>query len=145
MVRWPDVGREGYTNPAAVTGLDIFPTIMEIADVNAPRGDGQSLVEKIKGKVERTEEPLYWHYPHYSNQGGPPSSAVRLGDYKFIQRLEDGRYHLYNLANDPEENHDLVTELPEKSTQMRSMLLSWFNEVGAEMLREKDGKIPWNP
>ena len=28
---------------------------------------------------------LYWHYPHYSNQGGIPSGAIRVGDWKLIE------------------------------------------------------------
>ena len=145
LVRWPGVGKAGYTNSAAVTGLDLFPTIMEISGERKTDVDGQSLVSKIKGEVNSTEMPLYWHYPHYSNQGGMPASAVRLGDYKLIQRLEDGQYHLYNLMSDPEEKNDLSTELPEKALQMKSMLLSWYKEVDAKFLREKDGKIPWSP
>ena len=107
--------------------------------------DGHSLVSRIKGEVEHTKNPLYWHYPHYSNQGGMPASAVRLGDYKLIQRLEDGRHHLYNLVNDPGELHYLSEENSEKKAQMKEMLHSWYNEVGAGVLREKEGKTPWKP
>lgn len=145
LVRWPGVGKAGYTNPAAVTGLDLFPTIMEISGASKMDVDGESLVSKIKGDVDHTKQPLYWHYPHYSNQGGMPASAVRLGDYKLIQRLEDGRYHLYNLAEDPEEKYDLSRKFPEKTLQMRAMLLAWYREVGAEFLRDKGGKVPWRP
>ncbi|MBT5074474.1 MAG: sulfatase [Kordiimonadaceae bacterium] len=145
MVRWPNVGKTDYTNPAAVTGLDIFPTIMEIAGADKSNIDGNSLVSKIKGEIESTEQPLYWHYPHYSNQGGMPASAIRLGDYKLIQRLEDGRHHLYDLSKDPDELHDLANEMPEKVEQLRSMLFSWYKEVDAEFLREKDGNTPWEP
>ncbi|MBT5187535.1 MAG: sulfatase [Kordiimonadaceae bacterium] len=145
IVRWPNNGKEAYTNPAAVSGLDIFPTIMEIAGIEAGDVDGNSLVSKIKGEVERTEEPLYWHYPHYGNQGGMPASAVRLGQYKLIQRLEDGRYHLYDLSNDPGEHRDIAQNMPEKTQELRSLLLNWYKEVDAQFLREKDGKVPWRP
>lgn len=145
LVKWPTVGSAGYENPAAVSGLDLFPTIMEISGVEGINVDGQSLVSKIKGEVERTEQPLYWHYPHYSNQGGMPASAIRLGAYKLIQRLEDGRHHLYNLENDPGEKHDLAEEQPQRAAKMRSMLLAWYKETNAEFLREKDGNTPWRP
>ena len=145
LVRWPTIGKAGYENPAAVSGLDLFPTIMEISGIDKINGDGHSLVAKLKGEVESTEQPLFWHYPHYSNQGGMPASAVRLGDYKLIQRLEDGRYHLYNLADDPGEKKDLADKLPDKAAQMRSMLLTWYEEVSAEYLRQKDGNTPWRP
>lgn len=145
LVRWPTQGKAGYENPAAVSGLDLFPTIMEISGIENKNVDGQSLVSKIKGEVERTDEALYWHYPHYSNQGGMPASAIRLGDYKLIQRLEDGRNHLYNLNSDPGEKFDLANEQPERVEKMRSMLFKWYQETGAEFLREKDGNKPWKP
>jgi len=71
--------------------------------------------------------------------------AIRLGNYKLIQRLEDGRYHLYDLAKDPDEQHDLANLMPEKAEQLRSMLFSWYIEVDAEFLREKEGNTPWKP
>ena len=43
------------------------------------------------------EHPLFWHYPHYGNQGGVPGSAVRLGRYKLIESLEDHSLQLYDL------------------------------------------------
>lgn len=145
IVRWPGVGEKGSENKTVVTGLDIFPTIMDISGVKTNILDGNSLVEKIRGDNQQTDKPAYWHYPHYSNQGGMPASAIRLGDYKFIQRLEDGQYHLYNLNEDPEEKHDIALAFPEKVNELRKLLLSWYDEVDAEFLREKDGNIPWKP
>lgn len=145
IVRWPSMGKENYTNPAAVTGLDIFPTIMEIAGAKSGDVDGKSLVAKLKGEVEQTAEPLFWHYPHYGNQGGMPASAVILGQYKLIQRLEDGQVHLYDLDNDPGELNDLALDLPDKTDELKRLLYDWYKEVDAEFLREKDGKIPWRP
>ena len=34
------------------------------------------------------ERALYWHYPHYGNQGGEPSSIIRQGDWKLIHYYE---------------------------------------------------------
>ncbi len=56
------------------------------------------------------ERPLIWHYPHYGNQGGEPSSIIRLGDWKLIHYYEDGHEELYNLKNDEEETTDVAVE-----------------------------------
>jgi len=145
LVRWPDVGKAGIENSSVVTGLDIFPTIIEITGIETGTLDGNSIVSKLKGNTQLTEKPAFWHYPHYSNQGGMPASAVRLGDYKYILRLEDGRHHLYNLKLDPEEKNDIAAAQPQKTAEMKKMLLSWYKDVDAEFLREKDGNIPWKP
>ena len=55
--------------------------------------DGVSILPLLKsGKIKK--RPLFWHYPHYSNQGGDPGSAVRLGDFKLIDNFETGRQEL---------------------------------------------------
>ena len=53
-------------------------------------------------------EAIFWHYPHYGNQGGTPGSSVRAGDCKLIEFFEDGRLELYNLANDIGEERNLA-------------------------------------
>jgi arylsulfatase A-like enzyme len=79
------------------------------------------------------ERPLYWHYPHYSNQGGPPGGAVRLGDYKLIEFFEDQSVELFNVARDIGEQRDLSHEQPEKAAALRKMLHQWREQVGAQM------------
>ncbi|MDG1994920.1 MAG: sulfatase [Emcibacteraceae bacterium] len=145
IVRWPEIGKAGYVNPAAVSGVDIFPTIMEIAGITGSQVDGESLVSKIKGENEASDRPIYWHYPHYSNQGGMPASAVRLGDYKLIQRLEDGQTHLYHISDDPSEKNDIAKDMPKKASELRTLLYSWYNQVDAQFLRTKDDVKPWQP
>ena len=90
-------------------------------------------------------EGLYWHYPHYSNQGGIPGGAIRMGDFKLIERFEDGRTHLYNLANDIGERDDLAAKMPDKVNAMRKRLHAWYREVDAKFLQEKNGQKPWRP
>jgi len=91
------------------------------------------------------ERPLFWHYPHYGNQGGFPSSAVRLGKWKLIERLEDGRVHLFDLDNDLGERRDVAEQHPERVATMRKLLHDWYREVDAKFLREHKGKTPWHP
>ena len=70
---------------------------------------------------------------------------MRLGEYKLIERLEDGRVHLYDLARDVGERRDLAAEQPERVEQMRAMLHAWYREVDAKFLRPRDGREPWRP
>lgn len=64
-----------------------------LSDV-ATEGLGLSSVQPLPifkgGSI--TRKALYWHYPHYSNQGGIPSGAIRVGDWKLIERYEDGLF-----------------------------------------------------
>lgn len=80
---------------------------------------------------------MIWHYPHYGNQGGEPSSIIRLGNWKLIHYYEDGHEELYNLKNDLEEQNDVVAENHEIVNELHKKLFSYLNEVGAKF-PEKD-------
>ncbi|MFZ0282683.1 MAG: sulfatase, partial [Bacteroidales bacterium] len=77
---------------APVSSVDFFPTIIDMtsSDEENFNIDGVSIARLIKtGKMK--ERPLFWHYPHYSNQGVEPGSAIRLGKFKLIDNFERER------------------------------------------------------
>jgi hypothetical protein len=76
--------------------------------------------------------PLFWHQPHYMNQGGKPAGVAREGDWKLIEQYEDGSLELYNLAKDPGEKTDLAADEPARVAAMRGKLEAWRRSVGAE-------------
>jgi len=95
--------------------------------------DGVSIRPLLTGKNQLTPRPIFWHYPHYGNQGGSPGSAVRLGDYKLIQFYEDNRIELYNIMMDIGETQNLEEKLPDKKRELLLLLQQWQGEVGARM------------
>jgi hypothetical protein len=109
--------------------------------------DGQSLVPLLKGDKTLDRDALFWHYPHYSNQGGIPGGAIRVGDYKLIERFENGRAHLYNLKADIGERNDLAVTMPDQVAVMRSKLHAWYKDVDAKYLQPKHAgsESPWRP
>jgi len=149
MIKWPGVTRPGSTCNEPVISTDFYPTILDIAAVEPkPRQhrDGKSLVPLLKGQSSLDRDALYWHYPHYSNQGGIPGGAIRMGRYKLIERYEDGRAHLYDLESDIGEKTDLAAEMPERVGEMRKKLHAWYKQVDAKLLQPKpDGPMPWRP
>ena len=66
------------------------------------------------------------------NQGGEPSSIIRLGEWKLIHYYEDGREELYNLETDAEEKTDVALKNQELTQQLSERLFAYLNEVGAE-------------
>ena len=79
--------------------------------------------------MDSRREALYWHYPHYSNQGGVPGGAIRRSDFKLIEFYEDGRLELYNLKQDVGEHHNLAAQEPERAKELRRMLDDWRRSV----------------
>lgn len=124
-------GREKCSTP--VSGTDFYPTILELAGLDLKpeeHSDGLSLVPLLKGETI-AQRPLIWHYPHYGNQGGEPSSIIREGDWKLIHYYEDGHEELYNLKTDLEEKTDVSSVNIELVKELSIKLFAYLNEVGA--------------
>jgi len=130
-VPWMKAESTEITTPA--TGTDFYPTLLELAGLSTlphQHQDGISLVPALKGQ-ELPERPLIWHYPHYGNQGGEPSSIIRRGDWKLIQYYESDKQELFNLSTDLEEQHNLVMKHPEIAERLHKELFDYLNSVGA--------------
>ncbi|MCA9145007.1 MAG: sulfatase [Planctomycetales bacterium] len=127
------------TNPRSqsdipASGIDWYPTLLELVGVKVPTDqavDGVSLVPVLKGDAIETR-PLYWHYPHYGNQGGEPSSIILEDDWKLIYYHEDQRYELYNVAKDVGEQNDLLAAEPDRAMSMRTRLTEWLTVTNAK-------------
>ncbi len=135
MVRWPGVTKAGTVCDVPVSSIDFLPTILDIAGVTAARRpaiDGISLAPLLRGRTPR-REAIYWHYPHYSDQGGYPAGAIRAGDYKLIEFFEDGRLELYNLSKDIRESDNLAERDPKRAAHMQDMLKKWRASADAVM------------
>ncbi|MDB4766642.1 sulfatase [bacterium] len=142
-IKWSD-GQSGASDVLA-TGTDFYPTLLDICGLPSmpdQHVDGRSLVpaltsngnqsssEKLDALKDRT---LYWHYPHYGNQGGEPSSIIRKGDWKLISYYEDNSMELYNVVNDIGEQTNVATDNPEITAQLRTDLDNWLRETEAAM------------
>ena len=135
IIRAPGITRKGSVSSEPVTSTDFYPTILELAGLPPrPRQhtDGVSLVPLLRGETMK-RRPLFWHYPHYGNQGGAPAAALREGEWKLIQWYEDGRLELYNLKSDPGEKKDLAAAHPGKVQEQRAKLRAWLGDSGAKM------------
>ncbi len=156
IVRWPAVAAAGGVTDAPVISTDFYPTLLEAAGIDLPPEveiDGSSFLDLLRGgeageraAAAASERALFWHYPHYANQGGFPGGAVSTGRYKLIERYEDGQVHLYDVETDVGERSDLAAEQPERVAAMRQRLHAWYEEVGAQFLSAlPDGPEPWRP
>ena len=149
LIRWPQAAAAGRVSETPVISTDFYPTILDIVGIDQRPGqhqDGISLVPLLSGDGQLPERALFWHYPHYSNQGGFPGAAIRQGDWKLIERFEDGRVQLFNLRDDLSERRDLAAQDSTRVARMRQRLHDWYRQVGAKFLRAKpDGPSPWQP
>jgi arylsulfatase A-like enzyme len=132
-IKAPGVTRAGSASDVPVNGIDWYPTLLELANVPVPADqavDGVSLVPLLTGGTI-ADRPLFWHYPHYGNQGGEPSSIMIQDTWKLILYHEDMRVELYNLQRDAAEQHDVSTENAARVGEMRETLDAWLTATNA--------------
>lgn len=130
----PGITKAGSVTDVPASGIDWYPTLLELAGVSIPAEqavDGVSLVPVLKGESIE-DRPLFWHYPHYGNQGGEPSSILMENDWKLIYYHEDHRYELYNIASDVGEQKDLFAARLEQAQAMRVRLQQWLRATPAK-------------
>ncbi len=135
LVRAPSVSSPGSVIDAPVTSTDFFPTLLELAGLRLRPDqhlDGMSMVPLLRGELS-DRGPLFWHYPHYGNQGGAPSAAIRAGNWKLIRWYEDDAVELYNLANDPGERYELSRLHPGRAASLATTLAGWLESTDANM------------
>lgn len=138
VIRWPRKTAAGSVCRVPVTSTDLFPTLLRAAGLGLRPDlhlDGLDLTPLLEGGQELKRDALYWHYPHYSNQGCTPSGAIREGNLKLIERYEDGQCEMYDLAADLGETTDLVRKRPDDAARLTRRLAQWRASVGARMPR----------
>lgn len=136
IIKWPGHTQPGSICEQPVISTDFYPTMLDITGVplqQEQHKDGLSLVPLLTSKGTLSRDNLFWHYPHYGNQGGSPSGAIRSGDFKLIEFYEDGHLELYNLKQDIGETQNLVETLPEKTKDLARQLFEWRQRLGARM------------
>lgn len=123
-VNWPGKITPRRTK-IAVSGLDLFPTFMDVAGINyTGQLDGNSITDLFKTDTKALQDrPLFWHLASQYRNG--TCSIIRQNNMKLIQFLADGSLELYDLSKDPKESKNLASSKPETTQQMLKELTHW--------------------
>ena len=133
IVSWPGVSKAGSVITAPVSSPDFMATLIDATPAEPVANyklDGISLRTILEQKAS-PERALFWHYPHYGNQGGAPSSAIRRGNWKLIYWYEQDRTELFDVVSDPSETKNMSQSEPERTKALLIELKRWQEEVGA--------------
>jgi len=134
IARWPGRIEADSKCETPVISTDFFPTFLEAAGQPLRpelHVDGVSLMPLLTETGNLDREALYWHYPHYGNQGDTPGCSIRAGDWKLIEYFEDGRLELYNLREDIGESTNRAAADSETTRRLKAMLDDWKESIEA--------------
>lgn len=121
VVQWKGVLPAGRTLEEPVSALDILPTALAAAGVPPPPGplvEGVNLLPHLRGETQTPpHDTLFWRWQS--------SKAVRQGTWKWVVANGRAKDELFDLASDPDEQHDLAGREPERVTSMAKSCAAW--------------------
>lgn len=141
LIYKPGSHANGHKIQIPISTIDFYPTLLEITgSKNLEPIDGKSLMPILKGEKDTLiqNRALFWHYPHYYATT-TPVSAIREGNWKLLEFLEDGHCELYNLADDPGEKHDLAGAQNARAKSLLEKLHNWKYNIDAQSITLNPG------
>jgi arylsulfatase A len=154
LLRWTGRIKPGQTSDEPVCGVDVLPTMCELAGIERPKDraiDGASFVPVFTGKPIARQTPLYWHF---NIAQSAPKVAMRVGDWKLLGKLnlpdikpgahitkerqetiksaELAGFELYNLREDIGEKRDLAATETERVKEMSAQMQKLYRQVRDE-------------
>jgi arylsulfatase A-like enzyme/Flp pilus assembly protein TadD len=126
IISTPDKKLQRRRVTLEVSTVDIFPTVVELAGLEARTSQGRSLVQMMAGRKEK-EIPAYCESMSPSlHYGWSPLLGLRTSQFKFI---DAPRPELYDLKNDPEENTDVQNKFPQVGLNYKKDLDSLLEKI----------------
>ena len=119
MMKWPAKIGAGTVAEEPVAHIDVMPTLTAAAGADQPQDviiDGKNLLPLATGNGEEawSRDTLFWQSGHYR--------VVRHKDWKLQVIARPDKQWLFNLADDPNEQHNLAESKPEKISELMSLL-----------------------
>jgi arylsulfatase A-like enzyme len=144
IIRYPSKLPQGVRIKGYNQHKDLMPTILELADIpqdeiqwaSSLRFDGRSLLPMIRGEVASHESSFYITECTWMRKHGWRTPEWKLmialePDFHFKPEIE-----LYNLIEDPDENHNLAEARPDVVAHLRVTMEAWIARRTAATGRE---------
>lgn len=130
IVRWPGHIPAGITSDQVCITMDFSASIIRLSGATLPSGqtlDGIDILALLESGASLVPRTLFWR----ARRGDSTWWAVRDGDTKYWRHRKGSKTeeHLFDLATDPSESHDLLSTESAKAEKLRSMLTQWEEEV----------------
>ncbi|MEZ6097370.1 MAG: sulfatase-like hydrolase/transferase [Pirellulaceae bacterium] len=142
---WPgQIAANSSTDRVALT-MDLFPSVCDAAGVEYPQDvDGQSVLPTLLGHPQPSpDRDLYWvRLEGGKRYQGKPYYCVRRGPWKLLQNVADEDFRLYNLQDDPREQHDVAGDYPETVVTLRESLTNHRQRCASVPFRDDRGSGP---
>lgn len=122
IISWANRVPQGVSSDFAFAFWDYLPTFADLLGRPNSLGtvDGISILPTLTGEGIQSERNYF--YFEFQELGG--RQALIKDDWKLIHLdiRKGGRYELYNIASDPSENHNVISQYPEKAAELLELM-----------------------
>ncbi len=135
IIKWPGIIKAGQVSEMPVSSVDIFTTLYKAINKKAVMDkevDGKDIVKLLANEKKSLNRTIFWHYPHYSNQGGKPGAAMVKNGYKLILNYEDESIELYNLNKDIGERRNIAISDKKLAMAYKGVVEKWLADNKAK-------------
>lgn len=131
LIVWPEGGIRRARLDVPVSLVDVMPTVLRACGLPLPSElPGRDLLPLLRGDgpAGLEDRPIYLEsLAGLYNHGWAPLRAIRKGSWKYV---EAPREELYDLARDPEEEHDVSRGNPGRVRELRGDLRDLAPDLG---------------
>lgn len=123
---WPGSIAPGARSHQTVLGMDLMPTLAAMGQAPIPAGldlDGLNLLPHLLSAQALPERTLCWEFKG--------RMALRQGPWKLVRTGD--KTQLFQLDQDPAEEHDQSESQPERAQQLTEELDAWYRSVTADV------------
>ena len=118
----------GTTTNALTVGMDLLPTITDMAGIKVPPArklDGTSMKNLIFNNAAFPDRKIFFGYEPKLG------TALRDGPWKMI--VKKGKAQLYDLRTDIGERNNIIGKHPKRAKEMQAAIKTWAAEMQIEV------------
>jgi arylsulfatase A-like enzyme len=124
LVKYPGGAHAGEVRTSRVSILDIFATVFDVVGLPLPDVTAQPL-DRVTHPILSENYESGLRVPRFTDKMKRTLTVIYSGDWKYTHSTS-GKNELYNLADDPREETNLVDSRPDVAAKLEAEVSDWF-------------------
>lgn len=128
VARWPGHIKPGWISDELIVGMDLLPTVMDIAGVSIPKErklDGMSLKDHLLDQADLPDRKIFFGYE--------PKLGTAMRDKHWKMQTKGDVVELYDLSKDVKETTNVADLHPERTKEMKAAIAQWKLDVAFQI------------
>jgi len=121
---WPGRINAGWVSDELTTGMDIMPTVLDIAGIDIPperKLDGISMKDHLLDQADFPDRRIFFGYE--------PKLGTAMRDKHWKMQTKGDVVELYDLSKDIKETTNVADQHPERTKEMKAAIEKWKLDV----------------